>query len=290
MTLPVVARSHAAVRSLVAALANTHLPRGTLHWLAAAAVLLALIEIGRSPLLDELKPHWPIESVGVRGELRHLAREQLEAVISTSLAEDFFAVDVLALRNAAMNMSWVRDASVRRIWPGRVEIHVTERVAVARWGDASLIDEHGTLFTPDTLHGLETLPRLHGPMHSEAKVLREFRAVHRMLKVLDLQVTAAGVDARGNWQVDFDSGLTLVLGAEPLDLARRVAQASQALGERLRDAARIDLRYANGFAVRWRSPDAPGGSDNPQGKADPHLALQDPSRAVDGISSNGASR
>ena len=171
--------------------------RGVLHWVAAGAVLLALFEIVRSPVVRDLKPHWPIESVGVAGELRQVSRDKLEAVISTSLAEDFFAVDVLALRNAAMDMPWVRDASVRRIWPDRVEIHVTERVAAALWGDGGVIDEDGTLFRPETTRGLEHLPELYGPLQSEARVLTEFREVRRMLDVVGLPVRSAGVDARG---------------------------------------------------------------------------------------------
>ena len=259
--------------------------RRVLPWLAAAAVLLALVEIGRSPLIHGLKPHWPIESVGVRGELRQVTRKQLEAVISTSLAEDFFAVDVLALRNAAVEMPWVRDASVRRIWPDRVEIHVQERVPAARWAGGGLIDEDGTLFRPDAVRGLDALPELYGPDHSEAKVLREFREVRRMLDVLKLPVRAAGVDARGNWQVQFESGLTLVLGAEPLDLSRRVAQARDALGSRLGEARRIDLRYANGFAVRWRKSDTPAKDVAEPRKTDARLALGHTARA-----GNGATR
>lgn len=267
------------------AITDDALVHRALPWMAAAAVLLALFEIGRSPMVQGLKPHWPIESVGVRGELRQVTREQLEAVISTSLAEDFFAVDVLALRNAAMEMAWVRDASVRRIWPDRVEIHVTERVAAARWAGGGLIDKDGTLFRPAAVRGLDTLPELYGPDHSEAKVLREFREVRRMLDVLDLPVRAAGVDARGNWQVRFESDLALVLGAQPLDLSRRVAQARDALGQRLIEARRIDLRYANGFAVRWRKTDAPAKGTASPSKTEARLALGHSAHA-----GNGATR
>jgi cell division protein FtsQ len=261
------------------------LARRVLPWISAAAVMLALFDIGRSPLIRAMKPHWPIESVGVRGELRQVSRQQLEAVISTSLAEDFFAVDVLALRNAAMEMPWVRDASVRRIWPDRVEIHVTERVPAARWTEGGLIDEDGNLFSPETVRGLDTLPELYGPEQSEAKVLSEFHEVRRMLDLFKLPVRAAGVDARGNWRVQFQSGLTLVLGAEPLTLSQRVAQARDALGPRLLEAARIDLRYANGFAVRWRTSETPTKDTAPPRKSEARLALGHTARA-----GNGATR
>jgi cell division septal protein FtsQ len=60
--------------------------------------------------------------------------------------------------------------------------------------------------------------------------------------------------------VEFGNGLALV-PRTPLDVAElaRVAHAlPRILGERLEQAARIDLRYANGFAVRWRDPRSSG--------------------------------
>ncbi|MEM7405967.1 MAG: FtsQ-type POTRA domain-containing protein [Pseudomonadota bacterium] len=222
--------------------------------LGAAVVVLTTAEPAR---IEQLRPHWPIESVAVTGELRQVSRTDLEAAIGTSLATDFFEVDVGALRAAALALPWVEDASVRRVWPNHVEVNVRERQVAARWVAGGLIDTNAQLFHPLGGRGLSLLPLLEGPDGSEAQLLERYRTLVVQLQPLEQRVVRVTLDKRDNWTVELESGLQMVLGQQVTALASTAMALRRALGARLTEAERIDLRYANGFAVRWeRVPDA----------------------------------
>jgi len=74
---------------------------------------------------------------------------------------------------------------------------------------------------------------------------------------LGLQLSSLGMDARGAWRVTFGNGLSLALGTEETD--RRLLRFFRFFPALRREQGRrpvsIDLRYANGFAVRWEAID-----------------------------------
>lgn len=244
----------------------------------AALLVLTGVVLGGfgTSYFQQLRPHWPIESVAVTGELRQVSRTDLEAAIGTSLATDFFQVDVDALRAAALALPWVEDATVRRVWPNHVEVKVRERQAAARWVAGGLVDTGGELFHPLGGRGLSLLPLLAGPQGSEALLLERYRALTDDLQPLEQRIVKVTLDTRNNWSVELESGLELVFGQRVLALGPTAAALRRALGERMTQARRIDLRYANGFAVRWEA--AP----------DPELALRDAPRRTAAAAFSGA--
>ena len=72
-------------------------------------------------------------------------------------------------------------------------------------------------------------------------------------------ITGLDLDARGGWRVRLADGAVIVLGhgQDAAALASFAHAASVLLESRPHGFERADLRYANGFAVRWRpEPDA----------------------------------
>ena len=53
--------------------------------------------------------------------------------------------------------------------------------------------------------------------------------------------------------------MTVRLGRRDVDerLDRFIRTASQVIAHRLNDIAYVDMRYSNGFAIGWRSPQTP---------------------------------
>ena len=205
----------------------------------------------------------PIASVHVTGNFEHLARHELERAIEPALEPGFLRVDVASVRGAALTLPWVREVSVRRVWPDRLDVTVVERSPVARWGDDALLEADGSLFRPDGGGVRAALPRLTGPSGSHRLVLQRYRELKGLLgEQLGAPIRQLDLDARGAWTAELANDLELILGAGPLpaSFARYARAFPRVFGERLAQVQRLDMRYGNGFAVGWRASQAGTGS------------------------------
>ena len=218
----------------------------------AVCLLLLLVAAGTFGL-RELYAR-PISSVRIAGEFVNVSRQVLQQVVNEFLPSGFFELDVEAVRQAASGIPWIRRISVRRVWPDSMHVAVVERIAVARWNKVSLLEADGARFVPDETSLNEVYVDLSGPPGTEQKVLAQYARLAPVVSALNASVERLVLDKRGTWQVGLDNGLELQFGYEDdlVATGRYVALLPQILAERYDAAERIDLRYSNGFAVRWR--------------------------------------
>jgi cell division protein FtsQ len=222
---------------------------GLVSMALAAAVLLGyryLSEPGRMPL----------RVIDVNGEFQQLKPAKVQQVVVDAIDGGFFTCKMDGLRAAVLAMPWVEDVSIRRVWPDRLSMTVIEQVPLARWADDALINVNGGVFRPATLDQQHAgLVRLHGPDGSEQRVVAFFQAAVPAARSRGLRIRAVELDARRHWWVRFDGDLTLSLGRE--DVERRLAQFFRVYprlaADPTRRPARVDMRYAHGFAVRWKT-------------------------------------
>ena len=195
----------------------------------------------------------PVGAVRVAGAFSEVSPQTLRNVVSAALEGGFFRVDVEAVRKAALSLPWIREATVRRVWPDSIHIAVVEREAMARWNDVGLLESDGSLFSP-TRAREEQLPQLIGPPGEHVKVLTTYKRLIETLGEFGGGLKRVSLLARGEWELQFAHGLRLIPGV-PLDVTmveRMVGMLPGLLGEQLSQVSVIDLRYPNGFAVRWR--------------------------------------
>jgi len=113
----------------------------------AFVVLVSLLASFRSYLLRA--PKFAIGIKEIQG-LRHLSEGQVLLKLKEIEEQDrsLFALDLDALRKSVELLPWVKAATVRRVWPDRLMIQVTERVPIAfvRIDDSTqMVDEEGVL-------------------------------------------------------------------------------------------------------------------------------------------------
>ena len=199
-----------------------------------------------------------IDSVRVTGEFQRVSRVALERAIEPYLGSGFLRVDVASIRHAARSLPWIKEVSVRRVWPGRLDVQVTERVAVARWGENELLETDATPFRPAGAARLDALPRLFGPPLSQGRVLERYRWLDEILADrlgARMHRLTLGRPRAPGWRSSA-TGCPSYSAQMPHPRRWRATRPlfRGLFGERLGELARIDLRYANGFAVRWRTP------------------------------------
>ncbi len=222
-------------------------------------VLLVSATIGAAGLLinPALMPRLlPLEAVRFDGDLGRLRESDLRAAVADHLQGGLLGVDVAAIRDAVEVLPWVASVSVRRVWPDALRITVNEQVPIAQWGGSALMNAQAQVFRPQALPE-HTLPALAGPPGSAQRVLAQYRALEQRLAPIGLGVSGLTLDERRAWTLALAEGGQIRLGREAITerVARLVAAWPQLSSAQSSPLAVADLRYPNGFALRWQDQD-----------------------------------
>lgn len=225
--------------------------------LPVAAVGAALVWVGIWMARPETLP---VRVVRLVGHPSHLDPEALRAVIRPLVAKGFLRVDVAGVQQALEALPWVDRCSVRRLWPDRIEVAVTEQTALARWSAGGLINPGGERFAAEAAEWPQPLPELSGPEGTNLLVANRYKRFRQILGPVGLPIAGVAMDARRAWRVRLEDGIEILLGRSDHErrLERFVHVYPKALASRAAAIVRVDLRYTNGFAVAWRDGRAPG--------------------------------
>ncbi|HXX84336.1 MAG TPA: cell division protein FtsQ/DivIB [Casimicrobiaceae bacterium] len=198
------------------------------------------------------QPVFDFREVVIKEPLSRANPAFVEAVIREELKGTFFTMRLGDARASLSRVPWVRDVSLRRLWPGRLEVSVSEHEPLARWNDSSLVNSRGEVFGAD-YDG--ELPQFVGPEGAAAEVTARFREFGEMLKPANLAITEISRSPRGGWRVSTGRvAMAIELGrVDPGErLSRFVANYARTVGRLERagkHVSRVDLRYGNGFAA-----------------------------------------
>ncbi|MBL0164593.1 MAG: cell division protein FtsQ/DivIB [Xanthomonadales bacterium] len=217
---------------------------------------------------------WPVRKIELRAEYSHVSAEQIRATVEAHLGQGFFAVQLQDVRDAISRLPWVERVEARKQWPDTLSLTVYERQPFARWGEARLISRSGDLFEVPGTDSMQGLPQLSGPDARLAEVITFHAACLREFSGSGLSVQAVDLSARGSWRLTLSSGALIEIGrvdAMPR-LHRFLAVWPSLSAGNAGPPVYIDLRYENGFAMRWALPEpaAPdrnreSGNENPGG-------------------------
>jgi cell division protein FtsQ len=229
-------------------------------WLQPLLVLAGTLTVVAPAYLSWVLAHpvsMPVRQVEVEGDLLHCDRAVLAERIRQLTAGGFLTLDVNAVRDALEADPWIDEVTVRRVWPGRIAIHILEQVPVARWNEDSLVARDGDVFTPPSLEGFETgWMRLGGPPGSAAEVLEKWHFLAGQIKPLGAGLESLQLSDRHAWHFRLSGGPEVMVGRHHFGsrVQRLVDTFAPALTAGVARIERIDLRYPNGFAVVFSDP------------------------------------
>lgn len=218
------------------------------------AVLLAFVVAAAFALQ---LPVFALREIRLDSAPAHVTPNQIESSVRGAVQGNFFTLDLDAIRAAFAGLPWVRNVELRRRWPDRLEVTLEEHVPLARWASRALVNTHGEIFEA-AYSG--ALPVFDGPESAAKEMAIQYEYFRRGLVLIGHEPVEVLVSARRAWRLKLESGLTLDLGREQIEarLARFVAAYERTLGTLDQDVRHVDLRYANGFAVRIPSGGTPG--------------------------------
>ena len=230
------------------------------RWLVTllfAGLLIATGELGWRALGEVANV--PISQVSVNGDFRFLDKAKVEEIMLPHLGTGYFMVDLARIRDELARLPLVHEVTVRRAWPDRLVVFITEQVPVLRFGDDGYLNPYGEVFRPGApLAGVD-LPVVRGPERSARALLERFDTLTGMLEPTGLRIAELGVDGKHAWRLRLSTGTEVLLGRRDMD--HKMKLLTQLLtgawaGERDR-ILRLDMRYSNGVAVAWRDGVAP---------------------------------
>jgi len=218
--------------------------------LFTVAAVLALVIAWK---LAARQPVFELREVVVGGSLAHVTRGEVEDAVRRGLKGNFLTLDPAAVSVSFQKLPWVRRAGVRRQWPAGLEVALEEHVPLARWAEGGLVNTQGEVFRA----GYDgELPVFAGPEGTAREIAIQYRYFRESLATIGETPVRVEVSPRRAWRLKLASGVTLVLGREQVEtrLARFIALHERTLAPLGRRVDFVDMRYANGFAVRFPEP------------------------------------
>ena len=238
---------------------------GLSRWLkitVTISLVVSAIGWGYVKLLDP--ETLPITKVRALGDFSFVTEKMLhqamtDGVDNTENKDDilenkgFFNIDVDAIKKRVETMPWVRQASVQRVWPDTLIIEIVEQQAVAYWNDKGLVNTAGMVFYPDKRTFPKGLPRFIAAEGFAEKCLRYLNDAREIFAGIKVDVNKVKFNARQALSLTLSNGVELNLGRQnKLYRLQRFSQVYSALSERVSLIEYVDMRYTNGFSVKWK--------------------------------------
>ncbi|TDR22723.1 cell division protein FtsQ/DivIB [Marinicella litoralis] len=197
---------------------------------------------------------WRITQLEVAADYDRITSEQLRLMVAKTPERSFFRLDAEQVKQNIESMPWVKYAHVVKQWPDTLKITIKEHQATAIWNGKDLLNQTGEVFQVDAVDHLKALPRIFGLTEDSKVTLEDFNRFNQLLQPVGYEISEAHVDGRGDWRLILRNGLEVLLGTEKHEarILRLAETWDQLLLASERLPARVDLRYSNGYVVRWR--------------------------------------
>ena len=199
----------------------------------------------------------PVTSISIEGSFQQVKSNQIEGVISEHLDKGFLNINIADIQKDILKMKWIDKVSIRKKWPGKLEINVFEHTPVARWGERGLLNDKGILFIEiENINHIPDLVYLFGPEGTSMEVAERYFYLRDHLIPLGMNVKRVFVSPRGAWEIKLYNGININFGREELDdkvnifidIARNI------ISQQSDDIESIDMRYDSGFTILWKKP------------------------------------
>ncbi len=192
-----------------------------------------------------------VGEVLVRGR-RETSRAALLAALDTRRGMPILSFDPAAARHRVEALPWIRRASVRRLLPDTIVVHIEERSPLALWqrgGRFTVIDDAGEAIRgvrPERFAGLLVVVGPDAPDHA-ADLLEILGSQPSLLARVRAAVRVGG----RRWNLRLDNGIDVQLPERaPSRAWARLADYEKTHGVLDRDVLAIDLRLPDRLVLR----------------------------------------
>jgi len=192
-----------------------------------------------------------ITAIALEGE-HEVSRAGILALAGIDDTSSLLCLDAASARSALTRNPWIADATVLKLYPGRLQISVTERAPLALWqkdGRVSVIAADGTVLQGFDGSRFAELPLVVGD--GAARPARDFLDVIGRYPLIREATEASVLVAERRWNLRLKSGLEVKLPDTDVEQALQTLVALDRDKKILsRDITVVDLRLPDRVIVR----------------------------------------
>jgi cell division protein FtsQ len=192
-----------------------------------------------------------IATVSLSGQ-RQVSREEIFAAAGVTENSSLLFLDVADARARLEAIPWIAEATVRKLYPDRLQITVTEREAFALWqfeGRVAVIAADGTVLAGKVEPRFAALPFVVGK--GAAARARDFLAVLDSQPAIRDSVRAVILVAERRWNLRLKNGVDVRLPESGVTAAlETLARLDRDKSLLSRDISVVDLRLSDRVTVR----------------------------------------
>ncbi len=222
-------------------------------------LLLSLTVLLMAALMSGLikSDNWKIKNIDIKAEFKRVSSEQIRMAVLSYPQRSFFKVKAIAIREKLINLPWVQKVTVNKKWPDTIVVKLVEHKAVAIWNEDKLLNDKGEIFKVDDFANLEVLPKLSGKDSQSVQIWDKYLRFNKIVQGFGYDLAASKVSERGGWELFLSNGIEINLGSQNMDarLIRLAETWSKLLRKIKTEPHYVDLRYTNGYAIKWQKPE-----------------------------------
>ena len=194
---------------------------------------------------------FPIRSVDVSG-VKELLKEEILTASGMAPSGSLLFLDVAQVRANVKALPLVAEATVRKLYPDRVNITIVEREPFALWqqdGTISVVSVDGTVI--DGLHDNRylRLPHVVGP--GARLRVKEYAAILDDVPEFRSQIRAGILVSERRWNLKLNNGIEVKLPeTAPADALRQLVKLDKESRVFSKDIIAVDLRIPGRVAFR----------------------------------------
>ena len=187
----------------------------------------------------------------VSSNAQYLPVSKLKSQIKKEVNGGFFNYNISALKTSLLENPWIKDVTIRKIFPHQLKVSVVEKKPLAIWNLSGLVDQSGEVFYPSVMPKLD-LPQFFGLEADIPSIYQHYLTFQKVFSGIKRSVIKIAVNPQGVWSLTLDNGIKVTLGEEDLmTKCQRFVEAYPELHNPNMKIQSVDLRYADGFAVKW---------------------------------------
>lgn len=192
-----------------------------------------------------------ITSVAITGR-KQLTQDEILAVGGVNGRSSLLFLDAASARDKLKADPWISDATVQKLYPGRLQIDITERLPFALWqenGRVSVISADGTVLEPYVARRFVSLPLVVGK-GAETRA-KDFLNLLGQYPQVRSQVKAIVFVGERRWNLRLADGVDVRLPEFEVEKAlATLSKMDKETGLFSRDITAIDMRLPDRLTVR----------------------------------------